>query len=70
MTLTMTAPKAATVPAATPQICTVLVWFGEHVIMRWENTPERCAWYAAGMRRRFAALRVTDLNGNDWVASP
>lgn len=69
MHLTMTAAKTAA-PTERPQLATVLVKFGEHILYRWEGTPERCDWYATGMRRRFPGLRVTDLDGNDWKPAP
>ena len=38
----------------------VRVWFGSHVIAAFVGPPAEAARYAAGMRRRFAGLRVTN----------
>ena len=65
MHLTVTPARAAE-PVERVETATVLVKFGGHVLYHWEGTPERCDWYAAGMRRRFPGLRVTDRDGNDW----
>jgi hypothetical protein len=38
----------------------VCVWFGEHLIADYTAAPDDAARFEAGMRRRFASLRVTN----------
>lgn len=38
----------------------VRVWFGEHQIADFIGPPEDAATYEAGMRQRFASLRITN----------
>lgn len=45
----------------------VTVWFGDHIVAEKTcPTPAAAAKYEDGMRRRFAALRVT----NEPIAGP
>lgn len=63
---TLTVTPAQPAPAnERSDIAVVQVWFGEHLLIDWTGTADKAEWYAAGMRRRYAGLKIT-LNGNDW----
>jgi len=44
----------------------VRVWFGEHLLLDWVGPAEDAPKIAAGVKRRFAGLRVDKAPGTDW----
>lgn len=46
------------VAPAADSLARVQVWFGEHLVIDWTGPADKAPAYAAGMRRRFASMRV------------